>query len=218
MPEIPLQSPAAAKTAHLISHRGHPLTQHHQHLLGTVQGILILTGWGTLLPIGVIIARFCRKIPIKCNEWYSSHIACQLLGYILGTIGWSIGIWLGTSSQQYASASQRTLSIVAFTFINVQMLSICMRPKKDQGYCTSWNICHHVVGYVIVVMVIANIFGGINSRRDEAEKLKWAYLGILCVLALIVAALEVFRCFKLKMLSQSVESAANMYSSSPEIK
>ncbi|KAK4259040.1 hypothetical protein QN277_005416 [Acacia crassicarpa] len=224
MPEIPdLQSPDyAAKATHLISYRDHSLShQHHQHLFATAEGILIVIGWGTLLPIGVMIARFCRKVPMKCNEWYSSHIACQLLGYILGTIGWSIGIWLQTSSpQHYASATRRTLSIVAFTLINLQMLSICTRPKKDQGYCMSWNICHHVVGYVIVVIVIANIFEGINTNKsDEADKLmKWAYLGILCVLALTVAALEVLRCIKSKMLLQSVESASTMYSSSPEIK
>ncbi|KAF7840600.1 cytochrome b561 and DOMON domain-containing protein [Senna tora] len=86
-----------------------------------------------------------------------------------------------------------------------QVLSIFMLPKKDQGYCNSWNICHHILGYGIVVTVIANIFEGIMG----VKKLKWGYVGILGVLAFITAVLEVFRYINSKRLVQYVESTSN---------
>lgn len=98
------------------------------------------------------------------------------------------------------------------------MLSILMLPKKDRGYCKSWNICHHVLGYVIIAIVIANILEGINNE-SESKRLKWAYVGILGVLALIAAALEIFKRIKSKLLQNSLESANDVtYNSSPEIK
>lgn len=92
-----------------------------------------------------------------------------------------------------------------------QLLSVLILPRKDQGYCNSWNICHHVLGYGIVVTIIANIFEGINNNQSGVEKLKWAYVGILGVLALIAAALEIFKHINSKRLLQSVESASNVY-------
>nr|XP_023891998.1 cytochrome b561 and DOMON domain-containing protein At3g25290-like [Quercus suber] len=55
--------------------------------------ILIVIGWGTFLPIGVIIARYFKKIPMLSKEWYSFHIIFQSIGYILGTIGWMLAIF-----------------------------------------------------------------------------------------------------------------------------
>ncbi|KAI4295946.1 hypothetical protein L6164_035939 [Bauhinia variegata] len=199
-----LQTPHSAKLSDLGYHKGQILTRHHQRHLQNMHGILILIGWGTLLPIGVIIARYCRKFPLMWNEWLSCHVVCQTLGYILGTVGWCIGMWLGSSSKQYVSNTQRILSIIAFTFINVQMLSIFLRPNQLEVYCKCWHICHHVLGYTIIAIVIANIIEGINNQ-SQAEKWKWAYVGIIAALALVAAALEIFRYIKTKIMHQSMQ-------------
>ena len=86
-----------------------------------VQMVLIIIGWGTILPIGVIIARYFKKFPMLSEEWYSFHIMFQSIGYIVGTIGWITGLCLGNTSKQYANKTQRILSIIVFTFITVQV-------------------------------------------------------------------------------------------------
>lgn len=93
-----------------------------------VHGILNIIGWGTLLPIGVIIARSFRKFPLKCEEWYNLHILCQTLGYIVGAVGWGIGIWLGNSTKQYTLKTHRIFGIIIFTFATVQVSKIRSLP------------------------------------------------------------------------------------------
>ncbi|CAL0307271.1 unnamed protein product [Lupinus luteus] len=214
MHDTPLQFPESAETANVISYKGHSThTRGHRRHFRNAYRILVLIGWGTMLPIGAIIARYCRTLPWMCNEWYSCHIIFQTLGYILGTLGWCIGLWLHHSSKHLASKTQGTLSIIAFTLINVQMLSMCMRPNKKAGYCKCWNICHHVLGYAILGIVIANIFTGLHNQ-SQAEKLKWTYVVILGVLTLIVVILEILK-WKSTIRQKFVGLTNTMFTNSP---
>lgn len=64
-----------------------------------------------------------------------------------------------------------------------------MRPYQESGYCKCWNICHHVLGYAVIGIGIANIFAGFHD-----ETLKLVYEGILGVLAVVIVPLEIYRC------------------------
>ncbi|KAG4931928.1 Cytochrome b561 and DOMON domain-containing protein [Glycine soja] len=90
--------------------KDHILTRDLRHHFQNVHEILILIGWGTLLPIGVIIARYLRNF--LCDVWFKWHIACQTLGYILGTIGWCMWLVLQNSSNHLVSKTQSTISII----------------------------------------------------------------------------------------------------------
>ncbi|CAJ1941396.1 unnamed protein product [Sphenostylis stenocarpa] len=173
---------------------GHILTRESQRHFQNVYGILILIGWGTLLPIGVMTARYMRHFPPFVDVWFKCHIVCQTLGYILGTVGWSIWLYLGMSSKLLVSKTQSILSIIAFTFINLQMLGTVVRLQKEVWYCKCWNICHHLLGYAIIGIVIVNIFAVL-----QAETLKRVYVGILVVFSVVVVPLEIYRC-KFKIL------------------
>ncbi|KAK7387736.1 hypothetical protein VNO78_22526 [Psophocarpus tetragonolobus] len=156
-----------------------------------VYQILMLIGWGTLLPIGVIIARYFRHFPMSYSYdvWFKCHIGCQTVGYIVGTTGWCISLWPENSPKHLVSKAESTLSTIAFTFINVQMLATFMRLHKEVGYCKCWNICHHLLGYAIIGLVITNIFAGFHN-----ETLKWIYVGVLVVLTVVVIPLEICKC------------------------
>lgn len=94
------------------------------YILGMqVHGFLNMIGWGTLLPLGAIIARYFRKFPMECSEWFSLHVLCQALGYLLGSLGWAIGIWLGNSSFNYTFHTHRVLGIIIFTFSTLQVIN-----------------------------------------------------------------------------------------------
>lgn len=92
-----------------------------QILTQQAHGILNIIGWGILLPIGVITARYLRRFPIEYDEWHPLHMLCQILGYILGTVGWGIGLWLGNSSKHYTLKTHRILGILVFTFATIQV-------------------------------------------------------------------------------------------------
>ncbi|GLU18144.1 hypothetical protein SLE2022_344600 [Rubroshorea leprosula] len=168
---------------------------HHPLHLRNMHGILSILGWGFLFPVGVIIARYFKKFPLKCKEWYPLHILCQSSAYILGMVGWGIGIWLGNSSKHYTLRTHRILGIIIFTFGTIQMFPLCMQTKREDLYCRCWEIYHHLMGYALIALIVVNIFEGISHQSHE-EKWRWVYVGILGILALISAALEIFRWIK----------------------
>ncbi|TXG46953.1 hypothetical protein EZV62_026247 [Acer yangbiense] len=178
-------------TANLRPWKGQTLLSHHKHrLIRSAHGILNIIGWGTLLPVGAIIARYLRKFPLELyNEWYPLHVLCQSSGYLLGTLGWGIGLWLGNSSKQYTLKTHRILGIFVFTFSTVQMLAVFVYPRIRDEFRRCWEIYHQIMGYALIALIIANIFQG-ATHQNHAEKWKWVYVGVLAILALIALALE----------------------------
>ena len=47
--------------------------------------ILNTVGWGILLPLGVIAARYLK--PFTDPAWFYVHVLVQSIGYILGVVG-----------------------------------------------------------------------------------------------------------------------------------
>jgi hypothetical protein len=94
-----------------------------------------MVGWGVLLPAGVIIARYCREYPIKLDgHWFSLHVCCQISGYVTGTTGWAIGLWLGHASTYYTFHTHRLLAIFIFTFTTLQVtLSLSLSLSLSQS-------------------------------------------------------------------------------------
>ncbi|XP_054785708.1 cytochrome b561 and DOMON domain-containing protein At5g35735-like isoform X2 [Prosopis cineraria] len=82
---------------------------------------------------------------MECEEWYSVHTLCQTAGYLVGTVGWCISMLLGTSSKHSSSKTHRTLTIIAFTLLSLQMVSILVRTKKE-GYIKWWSRGHKILG------------------------------------------------------------------------
>ncbi|XVF26079.1 hypothetical protein REPUB_Repub13aG0269200 [Reevesia pubescens] len=186
----------------------------HQYHLKNMHGILNIFGWGFLLPTGAIIARNFRKFPLKCDEWYQLHTLCQTSGYIVGTVGWGIGIWLGNSSKNYTLKAHRILGIIIFSFATLQMLALWLQPKKEDDRRKCWEVYHHLLGYALIVLSIANIFEGIsNVQSHAAEKWRWVYVGLLIVLASTAAALEIYRWIKSKNQQQMAFDENELYAS-----
>ena len=88
-----------------------------------MHGVLNIVGWGTLLPIGVIVARYFRVYPEKWKVWwFYLHVGFQSVGYLVGTAGWAIGLWLGNASKYYTFHTHRIFAIFIFTFTTVQVM------------------------------------------------------------------------------------------------
>ncbi|KAK6265004.1 Cytochrome b561/ferric reductase transmembrane - like 9 [Theobroma cacao] len=208
-----VQSTETGATAGLRPWKGQR-TWRHRHHLKNVHGILNILGWGFLLPTGAIIARNFRKFPLKCNEWYNLYVLCQSSGYIVGTVGWGIGLWLGNSSKQYTLKTHRILGIIIFTFATLQMSALWLQPKAEDECRKCWEIYHHLLGYALIVLSIANIFQGIsNVKSHAAEKWRWVYVGMLIVLASTAVALEIYRWIKSKSPQQMAFDENEIYAS-----
>ncbi|KAH9803884.1 cytochrome b561 and DOMON domain-containing protein [Citrus sinensis] len=165
--------------------------KHRRHLR-TVHGILNILGWGTFLPIGVIIARYYRVYPNKFAWWFHFHVSCQIIGYTLGSIGWIIGLGLGRASKHYSFQTHRLLAIFIFTFTTLQMLALRLKPKRKDEYRKFWDMYHHFLGYALLALISVNIFEGIAILKPHQLVWKWAYIGLLGILAIVTLGFETY--------------------------
>ncbi|KAG0557186.1 hypothetical protein KC19_11G108400 [Ceratodon purpureus] len=160
----------------------------HQKLKNT-HGVFNAVAWGILLPIGVMSARYLRMFAWADPLWFYMHIACQLTGYTLGVVGWGLGLQL----QKYATPIKyyhRNLGIAIFVFATLQVLAVVLRPKKESKVRPFWNVYHHTIGYLCIILIIVNIFEGFELL-EPASKWKRAYVAVLIVLGVVSLVLEV---------------------------
>ncbi|CAI0379427.1 unnamed protein product [Linum tenue] len=75
------------------------------------------------------------------------------------------------------------------------MLAIKLRPLSTDRYKRYWNMYHHFMGYGLLSVIVINIFQGIGILRP-AYSWKWAYVGILAALGIVVLALETYTWIK----------------------
>ncbi|CAI9088371.1 OLC1v1022679C1 [Oldenlandia corymbosa var. corymbosa] len=185
------------ETIDLTTEEPHSFDHSQLRRLRIVHGIVNTVGWGTLLPVGAIIARYFRRYPFQCsNTWFCLHICCQLLGYILGTVGFVIGLLLNSASGQYTRVrAHRILGIIVFTSATLQMLALRLKPSREDKYRDYWNMYHHFLGYALLAMISVNIFKGINIISTD-RTWNWSYVGILVILGFITFSLEVYTWIK----------------------
>ncbi|KAK3199781.1 hypothetical protein Dsin_023196 [Dipteronia sinensis] len=186
-----LQNVDSAETINLRIGVSEGVGQHRHHLR-KVHGILNIVGWGVFLPVGVMAVRYLRVHPKQSQWWFYLHVSCQTVGYILGTFGFIIGLWLGHASKYYIFHKHRTLSIFIFTFTTLQMLALRLKPKRKDEYRKFWNLYHHCLGYALLAAISVDVFLGIGILKPLDHAWKWSYVGILGILGVIFLLFEIY--------------------------
>ncbi|XP_009611913.1 cytochrome b561 and DOMON domain-containing protein At5g35735-like [Nicotiana tomentosiformis] len=185
----------STETINLMTGKGRGNRVHTSNLIRQVHGVLNIIGWGTLLPIGVLIARNFREYPLPCSGWKSYHISCQSVGYIVGSAGWAVGIWLGKASKYYSFPKHGIFGICIFTFATLQMLFLKLKPD-DESKCRDYrNMFHHVLGYSLLVVSCINIVKGLRIMYLDENYWVPAYFGVAGCLAFIFLVFEIVSWF-----------------------
>lgn len=61
---------------------------------------------------------------MKCDEWYSLHVQSKVAGFILGTIGWGLGMSMMRNLAKDQHTMMSTHGIIGttiFTFTTIQV-------------------------------------------------------------------------------------------------
>ncbi|KAG6394104.1 hypothetical protein SASPL_144683 [Salvia splendens] len=155
--------------------------QYYKHrALRRIHGAVNIMGWGVLLPIGAIIARYFKE---SSNNWYNLHIMSQSSGFILGTLGWGIGITI--KNEHHHMSSHGVLGTLIFALATLQ-------PDEEHDSRRYWIIYHNVLGYALIVLIIVNIFQGIGNQKTP-KTWDFVYGAVLGVLGVIALALQILR-------------------------
>ncbi|KAF7055141.1 hypothetical protein CFC21_062708 [Triticum aestivum] len=158
---------------------------HRRNLHGVLNGV----GWGVLIPLGAMIARYLRVFESADPAWFYLHIACQISGYALGVAGWGLGLKLGSESKGLTYSTHRNIGIAIFCLATLQVFALFLRPDKKNKYRVYWNAYHHSVGYSVIVLAAVNIFKGLNILKPVTGW-KTSYIVILATLAGVALVLE----------------------------
>ncbi|KAK9691273.1 hypothetical protein RND81_09G186200 [Saponaria officinalis] len=156
-----------------------------------IHGVLNAISWGTLMPLGGIIARYLRVFKSADPAWFYIHITCQTSAYIIGVAGWGTGLKLGSDSVGLVYHAHRNIGITLFCLATLQVFALLLRPKKDHKYRLYWNIYHHVIGYTVIILSVVNIYKGFDIL-EPLKKWKRTYTGIIIALGALAVILEAF--------------------------
>uniref|UniRef100_F6I1X2 Cytochrome b561 and DOMON domain-containing protein n=1 Tax=Vitis vinifera TaxID=29760 RepID=F6I1X2_VITVI len=150
-------------------------------------GVLNMLGWGVLMPIGIIVARYFKQFD---PTWFYVHVSIQSGGFILGSVGVVCGLVLNDRINANV-AKHKALGIVILVLGCLQVTAFLARPDKVSKVRKYWNWYHHGVGKVLIALAVVNVFYGIHLGNAGNG---WnAGFGVVLASLLIVAIVAEFR-------------------------
>jgi len=112
----------------------------------------------------------------------------QLFGFVLGSVGFGIGIRLGQLSPGVEYRLHRKLGIAVFCLGALQTLALLFRPNARNKFRKYWKSYHHFVGYSCVVLGFVNVFQGFEVMGASRSYFKLTYcLGLSTLIGLCIA-------------------------------
>ncbi|CAN0884787.1 Cytochrome b561 and DOMON domain-containing protein At3g61750 [Linum grandiflorum] len=148
-------------------------------------GVLATLGWGVVLPVGAIVARYLRH-----NDplWFYLHAFIQFVGFIFGLAAIVLGQQLYYKTNANVPA-HRAIGIFVLTLAILQILAFFVRPNKDSKIRKYWNWYHSWSGRAALFFAAVNVVLGIHVGH-AGTTWKVMYGLILAAILLAVISLE----------------------------
>ena len=154
-----------------------------------MHGVLMLLGWGVLLPAGVLIARYLKwKGPL----WLKLHIGLQISGLALGLAGLILALLqFGPLGGSLGGHSLMGLLVSALGLL--QPINGVLRPKKgaiSTPRRRAWEVVHKGVGWFALALAVPTLVTGmLTLDKQEGIALPAALPGFVCAYATVLALL-----------------------------
>ena len=165
-----------------------------------IHGVLMLIGWGFLLPMGVLFAKFFKHRP--GSLWFKIHRTCQCVGLTVAIIGWLVALWNFNVFQDkgYNSYRHGVSGSVTMIIGILQPLNAVLRPlhsqesdeDKSQGR-VYWEYLHKGLGYSALVLSVVTIGLGTTTLADPDDQTKFQlayFVGVVGILISVFFAIQ----------------------------
>ena len=164
-----------------------------------LHGVLMLLGWGILLPAGVLIARFLKwkgpngRAPFRNKPlWLKLHIGMQILGLAFGIAG--LALALVQFQPLGGSLGGHGLMGLLVSFLGVlQPINGFIRPKKGAILTPrrkKWEVIHKGLGWVALALAVPTLVTGmLTLDKQEGIALPAVLPGFVCAYATVLALL-----------------------------
>ena len=156
-------------------------------------------GWGFLLPLGAIFARFFKHRPN--GLWFSIHRPLQMVGLLVATVGWIIAItnFKVFGAPGFTSYTHGVMGMLTMSLGFLQPINAFLRPhppSDGEAKTTGrqvWEILHKSVGWITLALAVCTIGLGTTLLPliKEQRKFQWIYgLGIGSILVGVLLSLK----------------------------
>ena len=175
---------------------------------GVAHAWLMTLGFGVAMPLAVLGAVGMRAG--LGYAWFEAHRIIMIGAFAMVIAGLATGIveagGLGTSF-----TTHRDLGIAAVALVFFQIIIGFVRPRREHKKLRSpWNLIHHNIGRVALILGIANIYDGMLVVYPSPI---WAYATFSAVLGVLVVLFVVLTLYKYKRLhATSVNNSQFVFS------
>ena len=164
--------------------------QHASNAAVLAHGGLMILAWVLLIPVGILVANFCRAE----SYWLPVHRATQSISVLLTTIG-TIVIIAGVSETggHHFIGAHTFIGIVITVLAIMQPINAFMRPPsaedgmKKSDKRSTWEKFHKASGYILLLLGIVNCFLGLFRSNPAVQNILLPVLGLF-VVGLIAAS------------------------------
>ena len=131
--------------------------------------MLMLLGWGMLIPLGVVLAASLRwKDPL----WFRLHSLINLSGLVMAVVGFVLAVvWFDVHGVDTALGVHRAIGFVVMGLGVAQAsVALCRPHNPELGEPRSlarvvWETLHRGLGYIMLAAALVNVFIGILELR-----------------------------------------------------
>ncbi|KAM0901143.1 hypothetical protein ACQ4PT_020155 [Festuca glaucescens] len=155
-------------------------------------GLLSMMGWGVLLPIGIMVARYFRR---QDPYWFYGHMAVQGVGFLVGIAAVIIGFRLEDDDGLKNIDVHKAIGIAILAMSSLQVTAVLARPNKMSKVRRFWNWYHHNIGRIAILLAIANVFLGLTIAKEVSAYIV-SYGVFVAVWVVAVAAFEFKRFYE----------------------
>jgi len=144
---------------------------------------MMIIGWGTLLPLGVIIAKLGRHLEPN-GLWFKLHRPLQIIGLCFAFTGWIIAL-TQFNALEYGVGDRMIHAYIGMIVMSMgllQPINAFFRPHIDPEHDKStlrfaWEILHKSFGYISILLAVVVISIGtmIVPRPEDPKKFQMGY-------------------------------------------
>ncbi|XP_054783671.1 cytochrome b561 and DOMON domain-containing protein At3g61750 isoform X3 [Prosopis cineraria] len=146
-------------------------------------GIVGIIGWGLVLPVGAIVARYFRH---KDPLWFYLHSVIQFVGFGFGLATVLLGLQLYNKMQAHIPA-HRGIGISVLVLSILQVLAFFLRPNMNSKIRKLWNWYHSWVGRLALFFASVNIVLGMQAAGAGSDwRVGYGFLVSIVIVAAII--------------------------------
>ncbi|GIL63770.1 hypothetical protein Vafri_17775 [Volvox africanus] len=162
-----------------------------------VHGALMAVAWGLLLPLGTLLPAhrwLLRDIKVAGKHlWFWLHMGCQLIGMALFIAGFVVAFVKFGEVEGEISEAHEKIGIAVMAAAGAQVVFAYIRPDPGAKKRGLWNLVHHNLGRLTILLAWANVYIGIYIAHTDfgASYTPWItpiaiVMGLLLITTLVL--------------------------------